>query len=78
MNASNRFAIETMAREREEDIRRRLRRSGQLDELRPASAPARRKGSFRAALIVAGTVGLSLLLATGLSFSMVFALNLAC
>jgi len=73
MNSSNRFAIETMAREHQAEVERRLRRSAPLGDPRPALEPVSARTNFRVAVIVAATTALSVLLALSVSFAMVFA-----
>jgi hypothetical protein len=74
MNSSNRFEIETLARQHQAELEHQLRRSAQLRLPRRALTLAGAKVNFKAALVFAGAVALSLLVALGLSFSMVYAI----
>lgn len=74
MNMSNRFEIETLARQREAEIEHSLQRSAWLAHERRVPLIARSKANLKVAGILAATVSLSALLAAGLSFSMAYAL----
>ncbi len=75
MNASNRYAIETLARQHQARIEQQLRVSAELGEDRPGAPLSPIRVTPRAAVIIAAAVLLSMLLATALTFSLVFALS---
>ena len=76
MTTSNRFELEILARQRQAEIEHQLQRSAQLGEFRPDLRPARFSGNLRGAATIGAAIGLSILLAVGLSFSMVFAIGI--
>jgi hypothetical protein len=72
MNVSNRFEIETLARQQQAEIQRRLRGRAHLAELEPSAPPRHRRPRIGVALIVAATTIVSAALALGMSTMMVW------
>jgi hypothetical protein len=72
MNASNRFAIETLAREQQAEIQRNLQRRMHHLELETTEQPARPRPGLRVTLIVAATTIVSTAVALGMSLAMSF------
>ena len=73
MNASNRFEIETLARQQQAEIQRRLRGRVHMAELDPSSR-RRRRPYVRVVLVVAATTIASAILALGVSTVMALGL----
>ena len=75
MNMSNRFEIETVARQRQAEIEHQLRRVALPRDQRPAPALASMKPNVRKAMIMAGAGSLSTLIAFSVSNLMVLAIS---
>lgn len=75
MNTSNRYAIETLARQHQARIEQQLRVSAGLGKDGPGAPFSPIRVNSKAAVIIMAAVMLSMLLATALTFSLVSALS---
>jgi hypothetical protein len=75
MNASNRFEIETLARQHQAELEHRLRTSTQLRSPQPAPVRTSAEARVRIAAIMAGAGVMSLLIAFGLSNAIAYAIS---